>query len=74
MPMATQIDPALKAPIVQQTSFEEATYRKVTLRLVPILLLCYVVAYLDRVSPMRYMASAPAFSLSGTSSSKYRAT
>ena len=48
--MATQIDPALKAPIVQQTSFEEATYRKVTLRLVPILLLCYVVAYLDRVN------------------------
>ncbi|MDF6373302.1 MFS transporter, partial [Escherichia coli] len=29
---------------------EEATYRKVTWRLVPFLLLCYVVAYLDRVN------------------------
>ena len=35
----------------QSTSaFEEATYRKVTWRLVPFLLLCYVVAYLDRVN------------------------
>lgn len=31
-------------------AFEDATYRKVTLRLVPFLLLCYVVAYLDRVN------------------------
>ncbi|SDO79866.1 D-galactonate transporter [Ralstonia sp. 25mfcol4.1] len=30
--------------------FEDATYRKVTWRLVPFLLLCYVVAYLDRVN------------------------
>ncbi|MGK4845944.1 MFS transporter, partial [Salmonella enterica] len=29
---------------------EEATYRKVSWRLVPFLLLCYVVAYLDRVN------------------------
>ncbi|CAH2777380.1 MAG: Uncharacterized MFS-type transporter [uncultured Paraburkholderia sp.] len=30
--------------------FEEATYRKVTWRLAPLLMLCYVVAYLDRVN------------------------
>lgn len=30
--------------------FEEATYRKVGWRLIPFLLLCYVVAYLDRVN------------------------
>ena len=29
---------------------EESTYRKVTLRLVPFLFLCYVAAYLDRVN------------------------
>jgi MFS family permease len=29
---------------------EEATYRKVTQRLVPFLMICYVVAYLDRVN------------------------
>ncbi len=31
-------------------AFEEATYAKVTWRLLPFLLLCYVVAYLDRVN------------------------
>ncbi|KDB05853.1 major facilitator superfamily MFS_1 [Burkholderia sp. lig30] len=31
-------------------AFEEATYRKVSWRLTPLLLLCYVVAYLDRVN------------------------
>ncbi len=31
-------------------SFEEATYRKVAWRLIPLLLVCYVVAYLDRVN------------------------
>jgi MFS family permease len=30
--------------------FEDQTYRKVTLRLVPFLILCYVAAYLDRVN------------------------
>jgi len=30
--------------------FEEALYRKVAWRLIPLLLLCYVVAYLDRVN------------------------
>jgi len=32
------------------STFEEATYRKVAWRLIPFLLLCYVVAYLDRVN------------------------
>lgn len=32
------------------SSFEEATYRKVAWRLIPFLLICYVVAYLDRVN------------------------
>ncbi|WP_434033071.1 MFS transporter [Cupriavidus sp. a3] len=31
-------------------AFEDATYRKVSWRLVPFLLMCYVVAYLDRVN------------------------
>lgn len=31
-------------------TFEESTYRKVSWRLLPFLLLCYVVAYLDRVN------------------------
>ncbi|MEO8937167.1 MAG: MFS transporter [Burkholderiaceae bacterium] len=32
------------------STFEEATYRKVAWRLIPLLLICYVVAYLDRVN------------------------
>ena len=32
------------------TPFEEATYLKVTWRLIPLLLLCYIFAYLDRVN------------------------
>ncbi|MEI7293894.1 MFS transporter [Paraburkholderia tropica] len=32
------------------SAFEEATYRKVAWRLTPLLMLCYVVAYLDRVN------------------------
>jgi sugar phosphate permease len=32
------------------SSFESATYSKVTWRLIPFLFLCYVVAYLDRVN------------------------
>lgn len=31
-------------------AFEEATYRKVAWRLMPLLLICYVIAYLDRVN------------------------
>lgn len=30
--------------------FEDATYTKVSLRLIPFLFLCYVAAYLDRVN------------------------
>ncbi|MGY2490332.1 MFS transporter [Cupriavidus sp. CP313] len=37
-------------PGVSDAGFEDATYRKVSWRLVPFLLLCYVVAYLDRVN------------------------
>lgn len=32
------------------SSFEAATYRKLTWRLMPLLLICYIVAYLDRVN------------------------
>lgn len=32
------------------TSFEDRTYRKVILRILPVLLLCYMAAYLDRVN------------------------
>ena len=34
----------------QASAFEEALYRKVAWRLIPLLLLCYVIAYLDRVN------------------------
>jgi D-galactonate transporter len=40
--------PAATAP--DPHAFEEATYRKVAWRLMPLLLICYVVAYLDRVN------------------------
>ena len=33
-----------------QASFEDRTYRKVILRILPVLLLCYMAAYLDRVN------------------------
>jgi sugar phosphate permease len=33
-----------------QQAIEEALYRKVAWRLIPLLLACYVVAYLDRVN------------------------
>ncbi|CCD39186.1 Permeases of the major facilitator superfamily [Candidatus Paraburkholderia kirkii UZHbot1] len=35
---------------MRPSAFEEATYRKVAWRLSPLLLICYVVAYLDRVN------------------------
>ncbi|AEI76112.1 tartrate transporter TtuB [Cupriavidus necator N-1] len=38
------------SPGVSDAAFEDATYRKVSWRLVPFLLMCYVVAYLDRVN------------------------
>lgn len=31
-------------------AFEEATYRKVAWRLIPLLLICYIISYLDRVN------------------------
>jgi D-galactonate transporter len=38
-------------PVTAPTpTFEESVYRKVGLRLIPFLMLCYVVAYLDRVN------------------------
>src|SRR5580692_10534187 len=45
---------AVQAPVVSgpppSRQFEDATYAKVTRRLVPFLILCYVVAYLDRIN------------------------
>jgi D-galactonate transporter len=38
------------ASALDATSFADATYRKVALRFIPFLMLCYVVAYLDRVN------------------------
>jgi MFS family permease len=38
------------ASVVQQTASDDAIYRRVTWRLMPLLLLCYIVAYLDRVN------------------------
>lgn len=43
------LDP-LSTPDNASSSFEEATYRKVSLRILPLLLICYLVAYLDRVN------------------------
>ncbi|WP_321933494.1 MFS transporter [Paraburkholderia sp. J8-2] len=48
--MATPSGP-LSIPVSRATAIsEQATYRKVAWRLTPLLLLCYVVAYLDRVN------------------------
>ena len=47
--MATSIA-ALNPTSETSKTFEESTYRKVMWRLLPFLLLCYVVAYLDRVN------------------------
>ncbi len=38
------------APTVHTSGFEDRTYRKVILRILPVLLLCYMAAYLDRVN------------------------
>src|SRR3954468_11936521 len=46
----TTVPSAVAAPAAQMSEFEEKTYRKVVRRLLPVLLLCYVVAYLDRVN------------------------
>ncbi|AUT46642.1 MFS transporter [Achromobacter sp. AONIH1] len=42
--------PAGRAANPDQQAFENATYRKVALRFIPFLMLCYVVAYLDRIN------------------------
>lgn len=45
------VDPlALSGAAASSSSVEEATYRKVSWRLLPLLLICYLVAYLDRVN------------------------
>lgn len=47
----TDFTQALPTPAQENTAgFEARTYRKVTLHIVPLLLLCYVIAYLDRVN------------------------
>ena len=49
-PLTPAVSPAdFTTPHLSSTD-EAATYRKVTWRLVPFLMLCYVVAYLDRVN------------------------
>jgi D-galactonate transporter len=48
--MSTSVNPLDPSASMPPSAFEEATYRKVAWRLIPLLLLCYVVAYLDRVN------------------------
>jgi D-galactonate transporter len=48
--MANSADPLARPNAGAPLAFEEATYRKVAWRLTPLLLLCYIVAYLDRVN------------------------
>jgi D-galactonate transporter len=40
----------IAAPTTSTVRFESRTYRKVALRFIPFLMICYVVAYLDRVN------------------------
>ncbi|KND58067.1 Nitrate/nitrite transporter [Candidatus Burkholderia verschuerenii] len=48
--MASTANPMPRPGASAPSAFEEATYRKVVWRLSPLLLICYVVAYLDRVN------------------------
>ncbi|WP_250452070.1 MFS transporter [Caballeronia sp. ATUFL_M2_KS44] len=48
--MSSTANPMPRPGASAPSSFEEATYRKVAWRLSPLLLICYVVAYLDRVN------------------------
>ena len=41
---------ANSAAIIGASTFEDSTYAKVTWRIIPLLFVCYVVAYLDRVN------------------------
>ncbi|SAK70888.1 major facilitator transporter [Caballeronia hypogeia] len=48
--MASTANPMPRPGAGTPSAFEEATYKKVVWRLAPLLLICYVVAYLDRVN------------------------
>ncbi|KXV05557.1 MFS transporter [Caballeronia megalochromosomata] len=48
--MASTANPMPRPGAGVPSAFEEATYRKVAWRLSPLLLICYIVAYLDRVN------------------------
>ena len=48
--MASSAKPMPRPGAGAPSAFEEATYRKVVWRLAPLLLICYIVAYLDRVN------------------------
>lgn len=48
--MATAFDRLPETSGARHASFEDRTYRKVILRILPVLLLCYMAAYLDRVN------------------------
>jgi D-galactonate transporter len=48
--MASTANPMPRPGADTRPAFEEATYRKVVWRLAPLLLICYIVAYLDRVN------------------------
>jgi MFS family permease len=49
MPDAIGVAPTA-SQVPASAEFEQATYRKVTRRLLPFLILCYVIAFLDRVN------------------------
>ena len=44
------VEPGASTVFKASPEFENATYRKVTLRLLPFCMICYIVAYLDRVN------------------------
>jgi MFS family permease len=48
--MTAILAPAAMGPVVQATADMRPTYRKVTLRLVPLLFICYFFNYFDRVN------------------------
>ena len=77
------------AAVPRGSAFDEAVFSKVSWRIMPLLVICYIIAFLDRInvgfaqaadeetlpaSATRSTAWAPASSSSATSSSKCRAT
>lgn len=50
MPESSAVDASSSKEGATSAEFEDATYRKVTRRLIPFLVLCYVVSYLDRIN------------------------